>query len=100
MMTIDQHRKFRSGAFPIQSTLGFATTGLAANLGIATATPLTDPRHYIKATLGITTPNYPKFRPLCSEIATVYTFGGRYTQQRIVSENPLNLATSTPCDGG
>ena len=42
----------------IQCTLGFATMGLAANLGIATATPLTTSRHYIIATLGITTPNF------------------------------------------
>ena len=58
-----------------------------------------------------------KFRPLCSKIATVNAFGGRYTQRRIVcigfsdhlvvkpSENPLNLATnvglatSTPVTG-
>ena len=59
-----------------------------------------------------------QFRPLCSEIATVDTFGGRYTQRRIEyigfsdhlvvkpSENPLNLATTIrfsdldPYDGG
>ena len=40
----------------VQSILGFATMVLAADLAIATATPLTDPRHYILATLGITTP--------------------------------------------
>ena len=39
----------------IQSTLGFATMGIAANLGIATATSLTVLCHYIIATLGITT---------------------------------------------
>ena len=67
--------------------------GLAANLDIATATLLTG---Y----------NDPQFWPLCSEIATVDTFGGRYTQRRIVcigfsdhlvvkpSENPLDLATT------
>ena len=32
--------------------------GLAVNLGIATATPLTDLCHYIIATVGITTPNF------------------------------------------
>ena len=42
----------------IQSTLGFATMGIAANLGIATATPLTASCHYVIATLGITTPNF------------------------------------------
>ena len=42
----------------VQSTLGFATMGLAANLDIATATLLTDPRQYIIATLGITTWNF------------------------------------------
>ena len=59
-----------------------------------------------------------QFRPLCSEIATVDTFGGRYTQRRIEyigfsdhlvvkpSKNPLNLATTIrfsdldPYDGG
>ena len=40
------------------STLGFTTMGLAANLGIATATPLTDLRYYIIATLGITASNF------------------------------------------
>ena len=67
--------------------------GLAANLDIATATLLTG---Y----------NDPQFWPLCSEIATVDTFGGCYTQRRIVcisfsdhlvvkpSENQLNLVTA------
>ena len=45
----------------IQSALDFATTGLAANLEIATATTLTDPHHYIIATLGITTPNFAPY---------------------------------------
>ena len=36
----------------IQSTLGFATMGLAAALGLATATPLTDLRQYINSDLG------------------------------------------------
>ena len=42
----------------IQATLGFATKGLAANLGAVTATLLTDLSHYIIATLGITTFNF------------------------------------------
>ena len=42
----------------IQYTLGFATMDLAANLGIATATPFTDLCHYIIATLDITTSNF------------------------------------------
>ena len=42
----------------LQSTLGFATMGIAANLGIATTTPLTDLCHYIIATLDITTSNF------------------------------------------
>ena len=42
----------------LQSTLGFATMGLAANLDIPTATLLTDPYQYIIATLGITTRNF------------------------------------------
>ena len=33
--------------------MDFATMGLAANLGIATATPLTDLRHCKIATLGV-----------------------------------------------
>ena len=39
----------------LQSTLGFATMGIAANLDIAATTSLTDLCHYIIATLGITT---------------------------------------------
>ena len=42
----------------LQSTLGFATMGIYANLDIATATPLMDLHHYIIATLGITTSNF------------------------------------------
>ena len=50
--------------------------------------------------------NDPQFWPFCKEIATVDTFGGRYTQRGIVSigfsdllvvkpsKNPLNLATT------
>ena len=45
----------------IQSTLGYATMGIAANLGIATATLLTDLCHYIIATLGITTFNFDTY---------------------------------------
>ena len=45
----------------VQTTLGFATMGLAANLGIATVTPLTDLRHYIIANLGITIANFGPF---------------------------------------
>ena len=41
----------------VQSTLGFTTMGLAANLDIATATLLTD-RQYIIATMGIMTSNF------------------------------------------
>ena len=41
----------------VQSALGLATMGIAANLGITTATSLTDLCHYIIATLGITTFN-------------------------------------------
>ena len=42
----------------IQSKLGLATMGIAANLGIATAASLTDLCHYIIATLCITTFNF------------------------------------------
>ena len=38
--------------FHIQSTLGFETLDKAAALGLATATPLTDPRQYINSNLG------------------------------------------------
>ena len=75
--------------------------GLEANLGKATTALLTDPHHL-----------------LCSEIATVNTLGGRYTQWNIVyvgfsdhmvllpSGNALNLAANfgfsdlDPSDGG
>ena len=36
----------------LQSTLGFETLDKAAALGLATATPLTDPRQYINSNLG------------------------------------------------
>ena len=42
--------------------------GLAANLDLATARALTDFRHYINSDLVFSD---LKFRPLCSEIATV-----------------------------
>ena len=73
---------------------------LAANLGIATATPFTDLYHYTLATLYITTSNFGPY------VATVNTFGGRYTQRNVVwtgfsnhlvvkpSKNPFNLATT------
>ena len=44
--------------YVVQSTIGFATMGLAVNLGIPTAIPLTDLSHYTIATLGITTSNF------------------------------------------
>ena len=47
----------------VQSTLGFA-----ANLDLATARDLTDPRQYINSDLVFSD---LKFRPLYSEIATV-----------------------------
>ena len=87
----------------IQSTLGFATMGLAANLGIATANPPDGSLLLHNSDLGF---NDLQFRLLCSEIATVNTFGGRYTQRSVVyigfsdhlvvkpSKNPLNLATT------
>ena len=36
----------------VQSPLGFATRGLAANLGLATSTAVTDLRQYINSNLG------------------------------------------------
>ena len=36
----------------MQSTLGFETLDKAAALGLATTTPLTDPRQYINSNLG------------------------------------------------
>ena len=55
-----------------QSTLGFATMGLAANLGIGITALLTDLRQYMIATSGITTSNFDP--DVVSEIATVNTF--------------------------
>ena len=45
----------------VQSPLGFATMGLAANLYIATAALLTDLRQNIIATLGITAFNFSAY---------------------------------------
>ena len=52
----------------VQSTLGFATMDIAANLDLATARALTDLRQYINSDLVFSD---LKFRPLYSEIATV-----------------------------
>ena len=83
--------------------MGFATMGLAANLAIATANPLDGPPLLHNIDLGF----YDlQFFLLCSEIVTVNTFGGHYTQRSVVyigfrdqlvvkpNENPLNLAST------
>ena len=54
--------------FLLQSTLDFATMGLAANLDLATSRALTDFRQYINSDLAFSD---LKFWPLCSEIATL-----------------------------
>ena len=52
----------------VQSSLGFATMDIAANLDLATTRALTDLRQYINSDLIFSD---LKFRPLYSEIATV-----------------------------
>ena len=54
---------------------------LAANLAFTTSNPMTDLRQYINSDLVF---NDLQFRLLSSEIATVNTFGGRYTQRSVV----------------
>ena len=48
--------------------MGFATSGLAVDLALATGRAVTDIRQYINSDLVISD---LKFGPLCSEIATV-----------------------------
>ena len=95
--------------------IGFCDYGLSGQSGYSDRYPLDGPPLLHDSDLGF---NDLQFRLLCSEIATVNTFGGRYTQRSVVyigfsdhlvvkpSENPLNLATTIrfsdldPCDGG
>ena len=80
----------------IQSSLDFATMGLATNLDLATSRALTDFRQYINNDL--------KFWPLCSEMATVEVILRSGLEQKLLlatdhlvaisSEKPLNLSTS------
>ena len=105
----------QSTILEIQSTLCFTTRGLAANLGIETSTPATDLRQYINSDLVFSD---LKFRPLCSEIATVkvvipsgpapFPANIAFSDHLVAipSVNALNLATFIgfsdldPYDGG
>ena len=95
--------------------IGFYDYGFSGQSGYSDRNPVDGPPSLHNSDPGY---NDPQFWPLCSEIATVDTFGGRYTQRRVVcigfsdhlvvkpSENPLNLATTIrfsdldPYDGG
>ena len=95
--------------------IGFCDYGFSGQSGYSDRNPVDGPPSLHNSDPGY---NDPKFRPLCSNIATIDTFGGRYTHRRIVcigfsdhlvvkpSENPLNLATTIgfsdldPRDGG
>ena len=95
--------------------IGFCDYGYSGQSGYSDRNLVDGPLSLYNSDLGY---NDLQFRHLCSEIATVDTFGGRYTQRSIVcigfsdhlvvkpSENPLNLATTIgfsdldPCDGG
>ena len=93
----------------------FTTRGLAANLGIATSTPVTDLCQYINSDIVFSD---LKFRPLYSEIATVkvvipsgpapFPANIAFSDHLVAipSVNALNLATFIgfsdldPYDGG
>ena len=61
-------RKKLKNYIAIQSTLGFTTRGLAANLDLATGRAVTELCQYLNSDLVFSD---LKFLPLCSEIATV-----------------------------
>ena len=65
----------------VQCPLDIATLDIAAALPIATSTPVTNLRQYINSDLGY---NDLKIQPLCSKIATVNPFWGRYIQWFII----------------
>ena len=83
--------------------IGFCDSGFSGQSGYSDRHPLDGAPLLHDSDLGC---NDLQFCLLCSEIATVNTFGGRYTQQSVVyigfsdhlvvkpSENPLNLATT------
>ena len=86
----------------IQSTLGFTTRGLAANLDIATGRAVTKLCQYLNSDLVFSDLN---FLPLCNEVATVkvvipsgpasYPANIAFSDHLVAkpSENSLNLAT-------
>ena len=93
--------------------IGFYDYGFSGQSGYSDRNPVDGPPSLLYSNLGY---NGLQFRPLCSELATVDSFGGRYIQRSIVfigfgdhlvgkpSESPLNLATTIgfseldPCD--
>ena len=96
----------------LQSTLGFETLDKAAALGLATATPLTDPRQYINSNLGFSN---LKIWLLYSKIAAVVVAKpsgnkNKHTKTLALSTTwslypepvaaALALATSTPLTEG
>ena len=93
--------------------IGFCNYGFSVQSGYSDRNPVYGPLSLHNSNLGF---NDLQFRSLCSNTATVNTFGRRYTQRNIVctgfsnhlvvkpSKNPLNLATTfgfsdlEPCD--
>ena len=83
--------------------IGFCDYGFSGQSGYSDRNPVYGPLLLHNSDLGY---NDLQFWPLCSKIATVNTFGGRYTQRNLVStgfsdhlvakpsKNPLNLATT------
>ena len=60
---------------------GFCDYGFSGKSGYSDCNPVDEPPSLHNSDSGY---NDPQFRPLCSEIATVDTFGGRCTQRNIV----------------
>ena len=82
--------------------IGFCDYGFSGQSGYRYHNPVYGPLSLRNSDLVY---NDLQFWPLCSKIATVNTFGGRYTQRNVVctgfsdhlvvkpSKNPLNLVT-------
>ena len=95
--------------------IGFCDYGFSGKSGYSDRNPVYGPLSLINSDLGY---NDLQFWPLCSKIAAVNTFGGRYIQRNEVcigfsdhlvvkpSKNPLHLTTTIrfsdldPYDGG